>query len=113
MTSLITLGGRISVGLTLFWAVCVFVFLSRVSPGEYLEPIIIWMTFPLGAIGDIGGIFGRRGVMELNDVFSAYVVMIPNVFLLGYGMAAFCRALKNPASGSHPAKSIRGRFGAF
>ena len=88
MTSPITLGGRISVALALIWALSVLILLRRGPLSDYCESLVVIMTLPLGAIDGVGGIFALRGVMGLNEVFSAYVLMIPNVFLLGYGIAA-------------------------
>jgi hypothetical protein len=47
------------------------------------------MTFPLGAINGIGSIFAIRGVMGLDEVMTVYLLMIPNVFLLGYGFTSY------------------------
>lgn len=78
-----------TIALTILWAVCVTIFLSRIPSGDLLEPVVVYLTMPLGVIGDISCIFARRGVMELNEVLFAYLLMIPNVFLLGYGVAAY------------------------
>ena len=88
MTSRITLGGRISVALALFWSLNVFILLRRGQLSGYCEFVTVNMTLPLGAIDRVGGIFARRGVMGLDEVFACYLLMIPNFFLLGYGLAA-------------------------
>lgn len=113
MNCRITLGGRISIALALFWAVSVSFFLSRVPSSGHLEDVVVWITLPLGVIGGTGSIFARRGVMELNEVFYAYILMIPNVFLLGYGIAGCCRLsvrmadrTRLPDSGASPTAKI-------
>ena len=94
MTNRLTLGGRISIGLCLFWAINVFELMRRGPLSQYCESIAVWMTFPLGAINGIGSIFWIRGVMGLDEVMTAYVLMIPNVFLLGYGITSYFRVMR-------------------
>lgn len=105
MVRRITLGGKISVGLCLLWAISVFVLLRRSSFSDYCELIAVYMTLPLGAIDNIGGIFARRGVMGFGEVMTAYLLMIPNAFLLGYGLASFYRLFRFVLRGFQPADS--------
>ena len=111
----ITLGGKISVGLCLFWAICVFVLLRRGPFSDYCESIAVYMTLPLGLIDNIGGIFARRGVMGLGEVMTAYLLMIPNTLLLGYSLASFYRLCRfvlrcfRPAD-SNPALPLQNRL---
>jgi len=111
----ITLGGKISIGLCLLWAISVFVLLRRGPFSDYCESIAVYMTLPLGAIDNIGGIFARRGAMGLGEVMTAYLLMIPNALLLGYGLTSFYRVFRfvlrwfQPAD-TNPARSLQNRL---
>ncbi len=98
MPSKITLGGRISLLLALIWAVGVIILLRRGPLSGYCEFPVVTMTLPLGAIDNIGGIFARRGVMELDEIFASYLLMIPNVFLLGYRLSGCYGLVKRLAA---------------
>jgi len=105
MTSRITLGGKISISICLIWAVSVFVLLSRGTFSDYCEPLAVYMTLPLGAIDNIGSIFARRGVMGLGEVMTAYLLMIPNALLLGYGIASCYRCFRSVLRRLRPVES--------
>ncbi|MGL5019717.1 MAG: hypothetical protein ACRDBP_16400 [Luteolibacter sp.] len=90
----ITLEGKISIGLCLFWAISILGLLRRGPLSDHCELFAVYMTLPLGAIDNIGSIFARRGVMSLGEVMTAYLLMIPNVLLLGYGLASFYRLFR-------------------
>ena len=89
----ITLGGKLSVLIAALWAFSNFAMWSGLPGGGFLSPIAIIFSYPLGFIDNAGGIYGRRGVVEVSEFLTLALLMIPNSFLLGYGIAGFYKGL--------------------
>ena len=87
------LGGRITVILTLFWATCLFLYMMHGSGSVICEPVVGMMTLPLGLIDGVDYVFLRRGVIGLSEFITSLAMMIPNLFILGYGLAAILKVL--------------------
>lgn len=96
----IKLGGRITVILTLFWGTCLYLYLLHGRLSAICEPVVGIMTLPLGLIDGINFVFVRRGVIGLGEFFASLAMMIPNLFILGYGSSAILKALRRSSASS-------------
>ncbi|RYD22531.1 MAG: hypothetical protein EOP88_07720 [Verrucomicrobiaceae bacterium] len=87
----ITRGGWITLMLTVVWAACVLSLLCGVR-SSFCEAAWIWMQFPLVMMEGSRLLGHTRGVVSLEGMFLHHLWMIPNLFILGYGIAGILRA---------------------
>ncbi|NWK57808.1 hypothetical protein HW115_19470 [Verrucomicrobiaceae bacterium N1E253] len=88
--SIITLGGRLTIGITSVWSVC---FMCLISIGEgagrwlsdALEVVVVGLALPLGLFGSLGVMGGRW-----NPILDGTLIVM-NFFLLGYGFSGIWR----------------------
>ena len=93
MQSRITLGGKLSITYALIWSLGVCTIVIGRWGGNLIEDLVAFMTFPLGLYDGLGAIFSRRGLITLPEVLTLIFLMIPNSFLMGYGIAGFYKSV--------------------
>lgn len=89
-----TLGGRISVIYTIIWTGCgavLFWGFQDLPEAVILSCwlVLVTLSFPLGLLTE--GIYYGGGDSSHSGVWIGFLLMIPNLFLWGYGTAAIWR----------------------
>ncbi len=90
--SIITLGGRLTIGITVVWSVC-FMCLINIGEGavrwlsDALEVVVVGLALPLGLLGSLGVMGG--GWHPILDG----ALIVTNFFLLGYGLSGIWRLI--------------------
>ena len=93
-------------GFATLWSASVFVSMmpyDDVTPGirRLSEVVILLLLFPLGALS---GEFVRTGPKDFGGLMLCYGLMVPNLFILGYGSAALIKLLRRILSSIAPAE---------
>ncbi|BCX47532.1 hypothetical protein HAHE_14400 [Haloferula helveola] len=104
-----TLGGRLSIGLALIWAAAWSVFLVDGLPvpcAELCRLALLTLSFPVALLK-----FNSMGLYSLSDFLFYCALLVPNIFLLGYGLAGIWRFLLwfngGPIAGDDPVNEVK------